>query len=258
MVIFGKVRVFFYPFKVLPYFYGVRYYRAVSKINKKTDELLKIFAQNLNRVLDAADFPPAGSGRQIAVADTFHVSPTAARKWLLGLGMPELDHMMAICTRFNVTIDELLGRAPRPLGKSVSIPILNGEKEVSVVQFEADWLNKNMHINQAGVHMLVCNGDSMAPTINNGEIMFVDTPVSRLDDNSVYLLRYQNRILVRRIRVGFSDMAELICDNGGYQSANFPLGSISYNTSNEIHLDTEQPEDGLIILGKVLWSIKRI
>lgn len=222
------------------------------------DTILKRFSRNLNLILDAAGYPDTKSGRQIRLAEDFNVSPTAARKWLFALSLPEMKTLIAMSERYNRSIGELLGQETRPMGKSISIPILGGEGTVSVVQFEAEWLNKEMRVNEFGVHMLICNGDSMATTINNGEIMFVDTPVPQIDDNAIYLLRFQNRIMVRRIRLGFSNQAELICDNASYQSSQYPLDKIHCNNTNEIDLGAPQQDDAILALGKVLWSIKRV
>ena len=237
----------------------------MDKLRKK-HELLEVFSQNLNLVLDAAGYPPLNKGRQAAVAQDFKMSAAGAGKWLEGKSLPEPDTLLAISRRYNVSIDELYGNGARPSGKTIAIPLRNSleekNKSDSVVNFEAEYLKNGLRVNQAGVHLLVCRGDSMSPTINDGDTMFVDTPVTSLDDNAVYLLRYQSRILVRRIRMGIDNNARLICDNTQYEAATYPLDKIIYNKSNAISLEpNDSPSSdkvGLVILGKIPWSIKRI
>lgn len=48
------------------------------------------FALRLHELCDDMGLP-RDRGRQTALASKFGVSPNAARKWLLGLGMPELE-----------------------------------------------------------------------------------------------------------------------------------------------------------------------
>jgi transcriptional regulator with XRE-family HTH domain len=71
------------------------------------------FAERLNEVCSDMELP-VERGRQSALAAVFKVTPNAARKWLLGLGMPELDVAIAIAKWGNVNVEWLLsGRGPK-------------------------------------------------------------------------------------------------------------------------------------------------
>ena len=65
------------------------------------------FAQRLGEICGEMHVP-AERGRQTALAKTFGVSPNAARKWLLGDGMPELDMVVRIANWAGVTVTWLL------------------------------------------------------------------------------------------------------------------------------------------------------
>jgi len=70
------------------------------------------FAARLNEVCSDADMPERG--RQTALAAKFQVTPNAARKWLLGLGMPEYEVAVAIAKWGGVNFEWLMtGRGPK-------------------------------------------------------------------------------------------------------------------------------------------------
>lgn len=65
------------------------------------------FAGRLHELCDDMDLP-RGRGRQSALAAKFGVSPNAARKWLLGLGMPELDLAIRLASAAHANVLWLL------------------------------------------------------------------------------------------------------------------------------------------------------
>lgn len=64
------------------------------------------FAARMNEVCD--DKGLKARGRQVALAKQFNVTNKAARKWLLGLGFPEMSTAVAIAQWGGVTVNWLL------------------------------------------------------------------------------------------------------------------------------------------------------
>jgi len=70
------------------------------------------FASRLVELCNTAGMPERG--RQSQLARQFEVTPKAARKWINGLGLPELEMIMAIARWGNVNMEWLLtGRGPK-------------------------------------------------------------------------------------------------------------------------------------------------
>lgn len=70
------------------------------------------FAMRLDEVCDDLELPR--TGRQTAMARRFGVTAGAARKWLLGVGMPELDKAIEIANAARVNVTWLLqGTGPK-------------------------------------------------------------------------------------------------------------------------------------------------
>lgn len=70
-------------------------------------DVLTGFAQRLNDVCDDMGITP-DRGRQTALAKQFGVNPKAARKWLLGIGLPELATAIRIAVWGDVNLTWLL------------------------------------------------------------------------------------------------------------------------------------------------------
>ena len=71
------------------------------------------FARRLHEVCDDLGLQ-RGRGRQTALARQFGLTPNAARKWLLGLGMPERDTAIEIANAAHVNVLWLLqGAGPK-------------------------------------------------------------------------------------------------------------------------------------------------
>jgi len=77
------------------------------------DPGLGAFAQRLNQLCTEKGITPS-RGRQTELAEMFGVSPNAARKWLLGEGMPQLEMATRIAHWAGVNVVWLLqGDGPK-------------------------------------------------------------------------------------------------------------------------------------------------
>jgi hypothetical protein len=76
------------------------------------------FAARLHELCDDMGLPRE-RGRQTALGKLFHVTPNAARKWLLGEGMPELSLAVDIANWAGVNINWLLQGAGPKRGEAV-------------------------------------------------------------------------------------------------------------------------------------------
>lgn len=65
-------------------------------------DLREQFARRMHEVCDELGIPP-GRGRQTTLGKRFGVTPKAARKWLEGLGYPDLDKALRIAQEAGVS-----------------------------------------------------------------------------------------------------------------------------------------------------------
>lgn len=92
--------------------------------------------------------------------------------------------------------------------------------------------------------VLPVSGDSMSPTINDGDLVFVDTNVTSYQTNGIYVIIWHGRLLIKRLRASLSSgKIEIASDN---ESA-YPTESVSPEELNKLHIC------GFV---KCWWSIK--
>lgn len=72
----------------------------------------------MHELCDALGIPD-GHGRQAALGRRFNVTPKAARKWLMGIGYPEMPKAVEMCEAAQVNVVWLLQGTPPKRGQHV-------------------------------------------------------------------------------------------------------------------------------------------
>lgn len=197
-----------------------------------------------------------GLARAIAVSDN------AIYKWLAGRGQPSLASVVAIARAAGVSVEWLAtgresiarGRGPvgvAPAGDYVFMPrgeIRAGGRGpwirspliVDVLAFGAGWLEHRLAVDPARLLLLEVSGDSMAPTLGEGDLVLADLRETRARIDGVYVLREQNDLVVKRLqRRRFGAALTIRSDNPAYQPMAISPGAIN-------------------IVGRVIWSGKAL
>lgn len=207
-----------------------------------------------------------GSQSVRAVARDLEMGQTTIQKYLSG-AMPGLEAFIVIAQHFEVSMDWLAtGLGPKKVQRALYhrmeleggeelpegfmlIPRLdvaasagNGtlvelENTQDVVAFRTDWLREK-GINPGRTHVLAAKGDSMEPTIRDGDILLVDTSIDHVKDNAIYVVVFAGRTLVKRLQLLRDGSVVIKSDN----SAAF---------DDETVPSSEVPD--LIVAGRVMW-----
>jgi phage repressor protein C with HTH and peptisase S24 domain len=140
--------------------------------------------------------------------------------------------------RTKAAIEEQFSMIPR---LAVEASAGNGalahhEESAGMLAFRADWLRR-MGINPHAARALTAKGDSMEPTIRDGDILLVDTSIDRVRDNALYVVVLGGLVLVKRVHVKRDGSLTLISDNSTFPPEDVP--------ANET--------DDLSIAGRVMW-----
>lgn len=86
------------------------------------------------------------------------------------------------------------------------------EQADGFLAFQAEWLVRR-GINVAAARVLQAKGDSMEPTIRDGDALLVDTSVDRIIDHAIYVVIYGNMLLVKRVQQKLDGAFILSSDN---------------------------------------------
>lgn len=139
-------------------------------------------------------------------------APQSVRRWFDARepGLPDLVSFARLCVGLGCGADAVLGLSDGA-----------GEEPdccAHLVQV-ADCVHAMAHLltrgGQLGVPMRV-PGDEMAPRLKSGDLVFVDTTVTRLTGNGIYALSCNDNLIIRRVEQRLGKGIVLKCDNRAY------------------------------------------
>ena len=124
------------------------------------------------------------------------------------------------------------------LGASAGLGALAGEEAaIGAFRFSARWL-RQQGLDPAMLSAIAVAGDSMEPTLRDGDEIFVDhTP--RPLRNGIYVVHVDGALLVKRLDFGRPGMIALISDNDFYPRF-------------------ERPAEDVQVIGRVVWKGGRL
>lgn len=79
-------------------------------------------------------------------------------------------------------------------------------------------------------------GDSMAPTLNSGDVLLVDTSVTEVRIDGIYVLRAHDRLFVKRVRQRMDGNFEISSDNPTHKT-----------------VDVLNGDHQVSVIGRVVW-----
>jgi len=110
------------------------------------------------------------------------------------------------------------------------------EHTVEMLAFRRDWL-RQMGISTKTAHVLTARGDSMDPTIRDGDTLLVDTGIDTVVDEGIYVLLLYGQLFVKRLERQIGGAVVLRSDNPSIR--------------DRIVSHAELPE--LTVAGRVVW-----
>lgn len=112
----------------------------------------------------------------------------------------------------------------------------HAEETSQMLAFRSDWLHRN-GISPIHAKALTVLGDSMEPTLSSGDVILIDTKVSDVVQPGIYVIRVDDRLLVKRIQPIFGGALKLISENPVYSPEDIPADKA----------------DQLAVIGLVRW-----
>ena len=106
------------------------------------------------------------------------------------------------------------------------------------VALEEGFFRQNLGSKREDVVTITADGDSMDPTIRDGDLLFVDTSVHDIDNSRIYVLEVNGRLLVKRVQLRLDGSLVIKSDNPRYDP--------------EVVVPSER--DPLRIIGRVVYQ----
>jgi phage repressor protein C with HTH and peptisase S24 domain len=119
---------------------------------------------------------------------------------------------------------------------------VHSEDLVARFAFRRDWLRRR-GLTIAQLALITATGDSMQPTIHDGDVLLVHT-VSRFEGDGIYVLRADSGLLVKRLQRLPGGTVRVRSDNPAYEPFEVPLQALE-----ETPVDRE-----FSLVGRVAWA----
>ncbi len=114
------------------------------------------------------------------------------------------------------------------------------EDESGALEFialQASWLRAK-NINPSACRILTARGDSMEPTIRDGDVMIIDTSIDQAKDNMIYIFVFDGMVFVKRLHKRMTGALLLMSDNPLYPAEEIAVGDVQ----------------NLHIAGRLVWA----
>lgn len=183
-------------------------------------------------------------GSASALAKVAGVSQSGLHRYLTG-GEPSRKVLVAIARAAKVSLAWLatgegtMVEAPRlqkmgtlmrlPLyqqGAAARVPEGQDPRQLRALAFCRRWLAIN-GLEAAQLAALQVRGNSMEPTISNGDTLLVDLGQRDIVDGDIYVIDDAQATLIRRVQLQIAGKLRLICDNPSYPTTELPAGSVT-------------------------------
>ncbi|MBB3947256.1 phage repressor protein C with HTH and peptisase S24 domain [Rhizobium skierniewicense] len=100
------------------------------------------------------------------------------------------------------------------------------EQAVELIAFQSAWL-RSIGVSPDFARIITARGDSMEPTIRDGDQILIDTSVEEVRDNGIYCVVYGNMLLVKRVHPRMNGSLQLISDNDVYPPEEVSAGDVA-------------------------------
>lgn len=181
------------------------------------------------------------------------VSDNAIYKWVSGRGQPSMVSLVNLARAARVSVEWLAtgqeagaGAARESeAGEYTYLPrhslrahpghsAIQSSQIVDYVALKSEWLARRLGAEPKSLILVEAVGDSMAPTVDAGDLALVDTRELRYRHDGIYALRSGGEITIKRLQRRPDGTLAIRSDNPKYEPAIVTLDSIS-------------------IVGRVIW-----
>ena len=159
--------------------------------------------------------------------------------WLYGIEAQEKTLELAIAERAEaeIALRRLDLRASAGAGS-----LVEAVQQQTPLTVPRDWLAK-FNVQPTAVIVAECGGDSMMPTLDDGDLLLVDTSITDelyiRERGGIYIIVHEGAFQVKRLQGIPSGGIRIISDNDNYPS---------------IDLDRDRAATDLVVQGRVFWS----
>lgn len=192
------------------------------------------------------------------LAQAVGVSDNAIYKWVSGRGQPSMISLVNLARAARVSIEWLATGEDAPkseaqtaesdeyvylprnsMRSSVGRGAMQSRQIVDYLALKVEWLRRRIGIDPKSLILIEAVGDSMAPTIDEGDLVLVDLRDPHFRHDSVYVLRTSGDLSIKRIQ-------------------RRPDGKLIIRNDNAAYEPTVVAADSINVVGHVIWTGGRL
>lgn len=121
--------------------------------------------------------------------------------------------------------------------------LIHSEQIVDHLSFKAEWVHNALGVPVKDLALINVTGDSMEPTLSEGDLILIDMSHRGMKDNAIYVLQLNGSLLVKRLQHKVD-------------------GSVVVKSDNHSKYDPETVKkdavESLNVIGRVVWCGRRM
>jgi len=199
-------------------------------------------------------------GSVAALATAVGVSDNAIYKWLACRGQPSVGNLVALARAGRVSVEWLAtGTEAAQSAQAVTRAVEHGDyifmprnrmrfsrgrggilrsaQVVDSIAFRAAWVKQRLNTEPRDLILIEVVGDSMAPTVEDSDLILANLAEPRFRQDGIYLLRHESGLTVKRIQRRPDGKLLVRSDNPKYEA--MVVSHVS-------------------VIGRVIWSGGRV
>lgn len=111
---------------------------------------------------------------------------------------------------------EVVVPSARPWGEPGEPALVHSKRVVDDLAFKTEWVRRALGVSPEVLVLIRAVGDSMEPTIRNGDLLLVDTSVNRVGEDGIYVLALDGEFAVKRLQRFVDSTVVIKSDNPAY------------------------------------------
>jgi len=95
--------------------------------------------------------------------------------------------------------------------------LVDQELKIGEMAFRKDWLRAR-GLKPSHCALIKARGDSMEPTIYDGDVLLVDTQANTIKDDAIYIVHADHHLIIKRVQQALDGSLIIISDNSRYEN----------------------------------------
>lgn len=120
--------------------------------------------------------------------------------------------------------------------------VIHSEQIVDYLAFRADWVHNALGVSSKDLALISVKGDSMEPTLSNGDLILLDMHQGKIEDNAIYALQHNATLVVKRVQRKLDGSVVVKSDNPLYEAEALGADAAAL----------------LKVVGRVVWAGRRM